>query len=131
MGSLQWASSVIMRFFSFETVWIFNRALILKSWVEPVGRLSTQIWSVVYRFIPKYKSFNLGNTFCIVYNTLYGNADHIIIFIDFIDQSILYGHIITYVNTKTLTSLAPLSLLFQCKESAFRVKVFLPTNIRK
>ena len=54
MGSLQWASSVIIRSFNLETVWIFNRALILKIWVEPVGRLSTQIWSIAWcRFILK------------------------------------------------------------------------------
>ena len=60
IGSLQWASSVIIRSFNFETVWMFSRAFILKTWVEPVGRLSTQIWSVLWcRFILKCELFRM------------------------------------------------------------------------
>ena len=43
-------------------------------------------------------------------------------------RTIIYLQL-TYGNKKTLTSLAPLSLLFQCKEGVLRVKIFLSTNI--
>ena len=36
---------------------------------------------------------------------------------------------ITFADTKTSTSLAPLSILFQCKEGVLSVNVFLSTNI--
>ena len=40
----KWAFPVWLTF-SRETVWIFNRALILKTWVEPDGWLSMHSWS--------------------------------------------------------------------------------------